>query len=118
MVGFMPCQHYHSTCKNGLLTQKIFPKKIISVTAIALYLDRLTLSNAHYTPHSLRIGGHTFYSPNDMPEDFVSFLGRRSISRASQLYYRAHAKDNILRLKKFFLRLDRTSGILKTTLDT
>ena len=54
------------------------------------------------TPHSLRIGEHTFYSIQNMHGDFVQFLGRRSINRASQLYYRASAADNINRLRLFF----------------
>ena len=59
-------------------------------------------SRLRFTPHSLRIGGHTFYSIQNMHGDFVQFLGRRSINRASQLYYRACAADNISRLRLFF----------------
>ena len=40
-----------------------------------------------------------------MHEDFVQFLGRRKISRASQLYYRARATDNIYRLSRFFAQM-------------
>ena len=42
-----------------------------------------------------------------MHEDLVQFLGRRAIKRSSQLYYRARAGDNILRLEMFFARLFR-----------
>ena len=35
-------------------------------------------------------------------EDFVQYLGRRAIRRASQLYYRANPVDNIRRLRTFF----------------
>ena len=54
------------------------------------------------TPHSLRIGGHTFYSIQNMHGDFVQFLGRSSINRASQLYYGASAADDICYLRFSF----------------
>ena len=38
----------------------------------------------------------------NMNPDFVHFLGRRAISRVCQLYYRANAYDNIIRLGLFF----------------
>ena len=57
--------------------------------------------SAHFAPHSLRIGGHTFYTLQNMHEDFVQYLGRRAIRRASQLYYRANPVDIIRRLRTF-----------------
>ena len=63
----------------------------------------------HFTPHCLRIGGHTFYSIQNMNEDFVNYLGRRKIARASQLYYRANAIDNISRLRIFFEKISESS---------
>ena len=58
-----------------------------------------------FTPHSLRIGGHTFFSIKNMDPDFLHFLGHRSISRICQLYYRANAYDNLKRLHMFFLSI-------------
>lgn len=91
---------------NGMLGGEIFPKHIITAKALTTYLESLTNIQGRYTPHSLRIGGHTFYAVRRMPSEFVSFLGRRKVSKASELYYRAQPRDNILRLRNFFTRLD------------
>ena len=71
----------------------------------------LARSSTPFTPHSLRIGGHTFFAVHNMHEDFIQFLGRRTITRASQLYYRARAIDNIIRLQIFFGRLSSLPAI-------
>ena len=84
---------------SGLLfTGPLFPQERLTSKALGAYMTCLARSTAPFTPHSLRIGGHTFFSVQNMHEDFVQFLGRR-------LYYRARAADNILRLSMFFRRL-------------
>ena len=91
---------------NGLLfSGPLFPKPAMSSQILGSYMTLLAQSSRIFTPHSLRIGGHTFFSVQNMHEDFVQFLGRRSINKTSQLYYRARAADNILRLSLFFQRL-------------
>ena len=88
---------------NGLLKcKKIFDTKVLTSKTLGAYMQYIAKSTSPFTPHSLRIGGHTFYSIQNMHGDFVQFLGRRTISRASQLYYRASAADNIYRLRLFF----------------
>lgn len=89
--------------RNGLLnSKKIFDTKILTSKTLGAYMQYIAKTTTRFTPHSLRIGGHTFYSIQNMHGDFVQFLGRRSINRASQLYYRASAADNISRLRLFF----------------
>ena len=89
--------------RNGLLcTKKLFDTNILTSKRLGAYMQNVARSTTPFTPHSLRIGGHTFYSIQNMHGDFVQFLGRRSINRASQLYYRASAADNISRLRLFF----------------
>ena len=89
-----------------ILSGSFFPKNTIKSEILSNYLRfvarRSTLGKRKFTPHSLRIGGHTFYSIKNLDPDFVHFLGRRAISRACQLYYRANAYDNIVRLDMFF----------------
>ena len=101
-----PVELLTDLASNGLLGEKLFPKEKVTPKSLTLYLQGLTNIRNRYTPHSLRIGGHTFYTVRNMPSDFVSFLGRRKISKASELYYRAQPRDNILRLRSFFSRLD------------
>ena len=93
---------------NGLLfSGPLFPRTKLSSKSLGSYMTFLARSKHLFTPHSLRIGGHTFFSIQNMHEDFVQFLGRRSINKSSQLYYRARAADNVLRLSMFFHRLSQ-----------
>ena len=90
-----------------LLTTKIFPPAVISTGILDGYLRFIArnqgcLGGHKFTPHSLRIGGHTFFSIKNIDADFLHFLGRRAISRVCQLYYRARAYDNLVRLNMFF----------------
>ena len=98
--------------KHGLLsTGSLFTREKLTSKALGSYMDFVARSHVPFTPHSLRIGGHTFFSAQNMHEDFVQFLGRRTINKSSQLYYRARAGDNILRLTMFFTRLSHSPVI-------
>ena len=70
---------------NGMLEGEIFPKNTITAKALTIHLESLTNIQGRFTPHSLRIGGHTFYSVRNMPGEFVSFLSRRKVSNVSEL---------------------------------
>ena len=74
---------------NLLCSGQIFPQKKLSSKDLGAYMTFLAYSRTKFTPHSLRIGGHTFFSIQNMHEDFVQFLARRTIAKTSQLYYRA-----------------------------
>ena len=104
---FCPVKVLLMLARRKLLTKNIFPKKIISTSVSSDYLrfvgrNARSLDGSNFTPHSLRIGGHTFFSMKNMNPDFVHFLGRRAISRVCQLYYRANAFDNIMRLRIYY----------------
>ena len=104
---FCPVNILLELCRNRLLTTVIFPKARIRTEVLSNYMRFLTnnsqcLGGRKFTPHSLRIGGHTFFSMKNLDEDFVHFLGRRAISKACQRYYRANSYDNIKRLELFF----------------
>ena len=104
---YCPVKILLQLARRKLLTNNIFPKRLISTPVLSDYLrfiarNSKSLGSRKFTPHSLRIGGHTFFTMKNMNADFVHFLGRRAISRVCQLYYRASAYDNIIRLYIFF----------------
>ena len=114
---FCPVKILFLLARNRLLTDNIFPKSIVKAETLRNFLRFIArqstpLGRHKFTPHSLRIGGHTFYSLKNMDSDFVHFLARRAICKASQLYYRANAYDNIIRLDMFF-RSIRSHHILQ-----
>ena len=104
--GLCPVSVLRMLASNELLCSgQIFHPKKISSRDLGAYMSFLACSHNKFTPHSLRIGGHTFFSIQNMHEDFVQFLGRRAVNKTSQLYYRARAADNVLRLRMFFKRI-------------
>ena len=72
------------------------------VVAAMRYIDG---NNRDFQTQCLRIGGHTFFLSHGLPEDFVNFLGRRKIKKASQLYYRGSARLTIALFRAYAKRI-------------
>ena len=101
--GLCPLATFIALAEGRLLNAGcIFPTRRLTTPKLKAYMHTFCRASTHFSPHSLRIGGHTFYTLHNMHEDFVQYLGRRAIRRASQLYYRANPVDNIRRLRTFF----------------
>ena len=56
-------------------------------------------------PHSLRIGGHTYYTVYSLDSDFRDYLARRKVNKSTQTYYRAPPRLTLYKLRQFFKRL-------------
>ena len=78
-----------------------FAKENLTVAGLIEAMKITEINNKSYKTHSLRIGGHTFFVTYGMPEDFVNFLGRRKVSKTSQLYYRASARLTLQKFRRF-----------------
>ena len=65
-----------------------------------------------FKPHSLRIGGHTFYTVHGMNPDLRDYLARRAIPRCSLRYYRASPAANLYALRTFYKSVSLTSPVL------
>ena len=57
-----------------------------------------------FKPHSLRIGGHTYYTIHNMNPDLRDYLARRAITRCSLRYFRASPAENLRALRSFYKR--------------
>ena len=99
--------------RRGLLripSRPVFNPKMFSPAALASYLrlfsNRLLENNpSHFKPHSLRIGGHTYYTMKGMSADLRDFLARRVINRCSLRYFRASPIGNLQALRAFYASL-------------
>ena len=85
-----------------------------SPSALASYLGHLAgkpgLSpNNPFKPHSLRIGGHTWYTVHGMDPDLRDYLARRAINRCSLRYFRAAPASNLNALRNFYARVPSTT---------
>ena len=83
---------------------------VFSPGALTSYLGHLAgkpgpAPNNPYKPHSLRIGGHTFYTIHGMDPDLRDHLARRAISRCTLRYFRASPASNLHALRAFYKRV-------------
>ena len=91
-------------------TRPIFDPKILTPSSLSSYLALFagrsrSKSSDVFKPHSLRIGGHTFYTMHGMSADLRDYLARRVVSRCSMRYYRASPVGNLQALRDFYAAL-------------
>ena len=87
----------------------LFPPPIFSPHALSAYLGHLAGKvglppDNPFKPHSLRIGGHTYYTVHGMDPDLRDHLARRAITRSSLRYYRASPHSNLHAIRAFYKR--------------
>ena len=85
----------------------VFNPTFFSPSALSSYLGHIAGKPGRrpqnkFKPHSLRIGGHTFYTVHGMSPDLRDYLARRAISRCSLRYYRASPAANLYALRTFY----------------
>ena len=101
-------------------SRSVFDPHFFSPSALSSYL-RLVSGQQHgrtqdeFKSHSLRIGGHTFYTMHGMSADLRDFLARRVVNRCSLRYYRASPIGNIRALRAFYASLKLSSPSLPQT---
>ena len=86
--------------------QLIFPSGL-SPDTLCPYLmslageGRLSVDIRLLKTHSLRIGGHTYFTAMGMIRDLTDYLGRRKVARCSLRYYRSSPRLTIS-IRRFF----------------
>ena len=109
--------------RRGLLRapwRPVFDPNFFSPAALASYLQlfstrHLNNDSTHFKPHSLRIGGHTFYTMKGMSADLRDFLARRVVNRCSLRYFRASPAGNLRALRAFYASLRHQPPLLPTS---
>ena len=91
-------------------SRTLFHPSIFSPSALAAYLGHLAGKpglppDNPFKPHSLRIGGHTYYTVHGMNPDLRDHLARRAITRSSLRYYRASPPNNLHAIRAFYKRI-------------
>ena len=89
---FCPLRALRRLWVHGLLTPATFSEQFFVESEVVAAMKFIDGNNRDFQTQCLRIGGHTFFVSHGMPEDFVNYLGRRKIKKASQLYFRASAR--------------------------
>ena len=81
-----------------------FPKSEVSRAILTKNMKSLACIEKNVEPHSLRIGGHTYYTVYGLDAEFREYLARRKVKKSTQVYYRASPYLTIYKLRQFFLR--------------
>ena len=81
------------------LTPKTLCAYIITLAGRELGQVQLALIKTH----SLRIGGHTYFTAMGMNPDLTNYLGRRKVKDSSLRYFRASARLTLTAYRNFFL---------------
>ena len=87
--------------RNGMF----FPDTVITRTALTECMRDIANTEKNVKPHSLRIGGHTYYTVYGLDSDFRDYLARRKVKNSTMTYYRASPYLTICKLRHFFKRM-------------
>ena len=79
-----------------------FPSNELTRTVLTKKMKVIACLKKFVKPHSLRIGGHTYYTVYGLDSDFRDYLARRKVKGATQTYYRASHALTIYQLRKFY----------------
>ena len=98
-----PLRHLEKTVE---LSQNsmFFPKSEITSAVLTKTLETMARVKKNVKPHSLRIGGHTYYTVYGLNPEFRDYLARRKVNKPTQTYYRASPYRTMYKLRQFFLR--------------
>ena len=88
----------HQKILRGSLT----PKKLCAYIAHLAGRGLSRVQLALIKTHSLRIGGHTYFTAMGMNRDLTNYLGRRKVKDSSLRYFRASARLTLSAYRYFF----------------
>ena len=91
-----------TTVINICQDSKFFPVKEITRLVLTKTMRSVACIEKNVKPHSLRIGGHTYYTLYGLNSNFRDYLARRKVKSATQTYYRADPALTIFQLRKFY----------------
>ena len=100
-----------------LRPHKKFLRDTLTPKALCAYLAQLAgrglsqLQLALIKTHSLRIGGHTYFTAMGMNRDLTNYLGRRKVKDSSLRYFRASARLTLSAYRNFFQTVPPPSPI-------
>ena len=88
----------HNKLLHNTLSPKILCAYIVSLAGRGVS----PVQSALIKTHSLRIGGHTYFTAMGMNQDLTNYLGRRKVKDSSLRYFRASARLTISAYRYFF----------------
>ena len=85
--------------------EMFFPETDLTRAVLTENMKDIAGIDKYVKPHSLRIGGHTYYTVDGLDSDFRDYLTRRKVNKSTMTYYRASPYLTIYKLRQFFMRM-------------
>ena len=83
LKAICPLKHL-ITIMQSIPDEMFFHSSVISSKVLIKYMKRVACIEKNVKPHSLRIGGHTFYTVYGLDADFRDYLARRKVHKSTQ----------------------------------
>ena len=88
--------------RRKLMTNILTPKSLCAYIMSLAGRELTPVQSALIKTHSLRIGGHTYFTAMGMNPDLTNYLGRRKVKDSSLRYFRASARLTLTAYRNFF----------------
>ena len=102
LIGKMHERGFFLRPNRKILRDSLTPKALCAYIAQLAGRGLSQLQLALIKTHSLRIGGHTYFTAMGMNRDLTNYLGRRKVKDSSLRYFRASARLTLSAYRNFF----------------
>ena len=102
LLGEMHERGFFLRPQQKILHKTLTPKKLCAYVAHLAGRGLSRVQLALIKTHSLRIGGHTYFTAMGMNRDLTNYLGRRKVNDSSLRYFRASARLTLSAYRFFF----------------
>ena len=102
LISEMHARGYFLRMHRKLMTIVLTPKSLCEYIVSLAGRGLTPVQTALIKTHSLRIGGHTYFTAMGMTPDLTNYLGRRKVRESSLRYFRASARLTLSAYRTFF----------------
>ena len=102
LISVMHGKGYFLRMHRKLMHDVLTPKTLCAYIISLARRELTPIQTALIKTHSLRIGGHTYFTAMGMNPDLTNYLGRRKVKKSSLRYFRASARLTLSAYRNFF----------------
>ena len=102
LISVMHARGFFLRIHRKLLHDVLTPKSLCEYIRSLAGRGITPVQTALIKTHSLRIGGHTYFTAMGMNPDLTNYLGRRKVKESSLRYFRASARLTLSAYRMFF----------------
>ena len=103
LLGEMHARGFFLRPHRKFLRDSLTPKTLCAYIMSLAGRELSSVQLALIKTHSLRIGGHTYFTAMGMNRDLTNYLGRKKVKESSLRYFRASARLTLSAYRSIFL---------------